>query len=340
MSLLDSTWPLFRSALFTMDAEVAHERTLHALAATPRIAPRLLRGLSGHSPARPVEIAGLTFRSPVGLAAGLDKNGVAIPVWAALGFGFVEVGTVTAHAQPGNPKPRMFRLQQERALINRLGFNNEGSDALATRLGALRLSGQWPNVPVGVNVGKSKITALEDAPDDYVCSIERLQGLADYFTINISSPNTPGLRKLQGEEHLRALLPKTVTAARGTPVFLKIAPDLTDEAIADVVSLAVGEGLSGLIATNTTIRRDLLTTDPNETGGLSGRPLHTFAADRIERVLACVDGRVPVIGVGGIERAEQVRRLMHLGCAAVQIYTSFIYEGPGLPARLNRQLAE
>ena len=340
MSLLDATWPAIRRAIFTLDAETAHERTLEALASAPRLAGGALGLMGGRGPDHPVEVAGLTFRGPIGLAAGLDKNGVAIPVWAALGFGFVEVGTVTAHAQPGNPKPRMFRLQNERALINRLGFNNEGSQALAARLGTLKTSGQWPDVPVGVNVGKSKITPLDDAPQDYVQSIERLQGLADYFTINISSPNTPGLRKLQGQEHLRALLPQTVAAAKGTPVFLKIAPDLTDEAISDVVTLAVGEGLSGLIATNTTIRRDLLQHDPDEAGGLSGRPLHDFAANRIEQVLACVEGRIPVVGVGGIENAEQVRRLRALGCAAVQVYTSFIYEGPGLPSRLNRQLSE
>jgi len=323
-----------------MDAETAHERTLHAMASLPSFCSNLLGRLGGRCPEHPVTVAGLTFKNPIGLAAGLDKNGVAIPVWAALGFGFVEVGTVTAHPQPGNPKPRMFRLQQERALINRLGFNNEGSESLAVRLGELRASGRWPEAPVGVNVGKSKITPLEDAPADYVLSIERLQGLADYFTINISSPNTPGLRKLQGEEHLRALLPKTIAAAKGTPVFLKIAPDLTNEAIGDVVALAVSEGISGLIATNTTVRRDLLSADPNQGGGLSGRPLHDFAADRIGQVLSCVDGRVPVVGVGGIERVEQVQRLRDMGCAAVQVYTSFIYEGPGLPSRLNRQLSE
>jgi dihydroorotate dehydrogenase len=219
-----------------------------------------------------------------------------------------------------------------------MGFNNHGSAALAERLRALRDAGGWPAVPVGVNVGKSKVTPLEEAPADYVTSITRLQGLADYFTVNVSSPNTPGLRDLQDGDMLARLLPQVREASGDTPIWLKLAPDLSDEAIHAAVGLARSEGLTGVIATNTTIRRDVLVADPGEGGGLSGRPLWPIARDRI-RVTLEAAGDLPVIGVGGVERASQVRELLGLGCTAVQLYSSLIYEGPGLPSRLHRQLA-
>jgi dihydroorotate dehydrogenase len=270
------------------------------------------------------------------LAAGLDKNGVAISFWPSLGFGFVEVGTVTAHPQPGNPQPRLFRLPEERALINRMGFNNQGSANLAVRLRKLRESGNWPEIPVGVNVGKSKVTPIEEATDDYVTSIERLVGLADYFTINVSSPNTPGLRQLQTKAHLEQLLPAALSAAQGIPVFLKLAPDLTDEAIQEAVDLAIAAGISAIIATNTTVRRDLLKTDPDEAGGMSGAPLWPLARDRILAVLKASDTRIPVIGVGGIRSAEQALELLDAGCVAIQLYSALVFDGPGLPSRLSQ----
>ncbi|MCB9676539.1 MAG: quinone-dependent dihydroorotate dehydrogenase [Alphaproteobacteria bacterium] len=336
--MIDLTWPVIRALLFQLDAERAHELTLHTLSAAPDLLAAMVRPFT-QCPAQPIQIAGLTFRGPVGLAAGLDKNGLAIPFWPALGFGFVEVGTVTAHPQPGNDKPRLHRLVADRAIINRMGFNNEGSAALADRLRKLRESGRWPEVPVGANIGKSKITPLDEANADYVTSTERLRGLADWFTVNVSSPNTPGLRSLQGRDTLATLLPAVLGAAGDTPVFLKLAPDLEPEALEEAVDLAIEVGVHGLIATNTTIGRDGLSAPTDLEGGLSGRPLWPLARKRIETVVNRAGGRVPVIGVGGVERADQVRELLALGCRAVQLYTSFIFEGPGLPSRLHRELA-
>jgi dihydroorotate dehydrogenase len=320
-----------------MDAERAHDLTLNILAKSPRLWGSIARISTPKSlPEDGVDLCGLRLANPVGLAAGLDKNGVAISFWPSLGFGFVEVGTVTAHPQPGNPQPRLFRLPEERALINRMGFNNQGSANLAVRLRKLRESGNWPEIPVGVNVGKSKVTPIEEATDDYVTSIERLVGLADYFTINVSSPNTPGLRQLQTKAHLEQLLPAALSAAQGIPVFLKLAPDLTDEAIQEAVDLAIAAGISAIIATNTTVRRDLLKTDPDEAGGMSGAPLWPLARDRILAVLKASDTRIPVIGVGGIRSAEQALELLDAGCVAIQLYSALVFDGPGLPSRLSQ----
>lgn len=332
-----SVYSWLRPLLFRLPAEIAHEFALRGLALAPGWAVALAR--RAPPPELACSLAGLRLRSPVGLAAGLDKNGLAIPFWPALGFGFVEVGTVTAHPQPGNPKPRLFRLVEDRAVINRMGFNNAGSEALARRLRRLREAGQWPEVPVGVNVGKSKVTPIEEATGDYVTSITRLRGLADYFTVNVSSPNTPGLRTLQEADALQRLLPAAVEAAAATPVFLKLAPDLSAEALEQAVELAVGEGIAGIIATNTTIRRDGLRHDPGEAGGLSGRPLWAVSRPAIATVLAASRGRVPVIGVGGVDSFGRALDLLTAGCAAIQVYTALIYEGAGFPARLNRQLA-
>ncbi len=337
--MLSLAYRLLRPLLFALDAERAHEAMLATLARAPRAWAALARLGGLRPPSTPWNLGPLALAGPVGLAAGLDKDGAAVPFWPSLGFGFVEVGTVTAHPQPGNPRPRLFRLPSEAALINRMGFNNRGSAALAARLRALREAGRWPTVPVGVNVGKSKVTPVEAAADDYVLSLERLAGLADYFTVNISSPNTPGLRSLQDSAALSRLLPAVMTAAGATPVLLKIAPDLGDEAVAEVVELAVAHGLAGLIATNTTIRRDVLARDPGLEGGLSGRPLAPLARQTIATALAVARGRLPVVGVGGLETAAQVRDLLRLGCSAVQVYTALIYRGPGLPARLGRELA-
>jgi dihydroorotate dehydrogenase len=338
--MLDWTWPLARPVLFSMDAETAHERTLAALERFAGPLGGLARlSLGPPDPGLARRAFGVDLRGPVGLAAGLDKDGRAIPFWPALGFGFVEVGTVTAHPQPGNPQPRLFRIPEDGALINRMGFNNHGSAALADRLWRLRAADRWPDVPVGANIGKSKITPLEEAPADYVTSVERLRGLVDWFTVNVSSPNTPGLRDLQAPEALGALLDAVLQAAEGTPILLKLAPDLTPDALAQAVELAIGAGVSGIVATNTTIGRDGLTRDPGQAGGLSGRPLWPLARDRILTALDVAGGRVPVVGAGGIHRVEQVRELLDAGCVAVQLYTGLVFEGPGLPARLHRGLA-
>ncbi len=335
--MLDLTYPLTRAFLFSMDPENAHHLAFRAISRAPRFLGALASVTMGApDPSLSREVAGLKLAGPVGLAAGLDKDGVAVPFWPALGFGFIEMGTVTAHPQPGNPRPRMFRLVDERALINRMGFNNRGSADLAQRLRALREAGHWPTVPVGVNIGKSKVTPLDEATADYVTSTKRLQDVADYFTVNVSSPNTPGLRSLQDRDTLAALLPEVMEAAKGIPVFLKLAPDLAAEGTADLVELACDLGVSGIVASNTTIRRDVLKNDPDETGGLSGRPLWPLARSSIQTALDAAGERIPVIGVGGIETPAQVDELLDAGCAAVQVYTAFIYEGPGLPSRLNR----
>ncbi|MBX2801389.1 MAG: quinone-dependent dihydroorotate dehydrogenase [Myxococcales bacterium] len=336
--MLDLSWPLVRSVLFRLDAERAHHLTLWGLEHLGRPIGAMARLAGGTPPASLARRLGpLTLPGPVGLAAGLDKDGVAIPFWPSLGFGFVEVGTVTAHPQPGNPTPRLFRFPRDRAIVNRMGFNNHGSEALASRLRRLRESGRWPDVPVGANVGKSKVTPLEEASGDYATSVRRLQGLVDWFTVNVSSPNTPGLRQLQGAAFLSELLHTVLDASDGTPVLLKLSPDLSDEAIDSAVELAKQAGVTGIVATNTTIGRDGLTRDPGEAGGMSGRPLWPLARDRIGRVLQAA-GDLPVVGVGGIEDAEQVRELLDAGCAAVQLYSSLIFQGPGLIHRMNRSL--
>jgi len=337
--MLDLLYPMLRPLLFSMEADKAHDAMMSVLGAAPRTLGALASMGTTRAPASMSrEAFGVRLAGPVGLAAGLDKDGVAVPFWPKLGFGFIEIGTVTMHAQPGNPKPRMFRIVEDKALVNRAGFNNAGSAVLAQRLEQLRGRGLWPEIPVGVNVGKSKVTPLEEATGDYVTSIQRLEGLADYFTVNVSSPNTPGLRELQGSEFLKELLSSSVEAAGGTSVLLKLAPDLSDEALAEAVEVAVTAGAGGVIATNTTITRDALTRDPNETGGMSGQPLWSLARQKIGVALKAADGRLPVVGVGGIHTTEQVRELLDAGCVAVQVYTALIFEGPGLISRLNRGL--
>ena len=335
--MIDALWRAFRPLLFQLDAETAHHLTLSTLGAAPRLMGSLARPLCA-APRSPTQLFGHDLPCPIGLAAGLDKDGVAIGFWPALGFGFIEVGTVTALPQPGNPRPRLFRLVQDRALINRMGFNNHGSEALARRLTVLRERSRWPDVPVGANLGKSKVTPLEDAAADYATSARRLADLVDYFTVNVSSPNTPGLRSLQDADPLRRILDAVMTEARGTPTALKLAPDLTDDAIGEAVELAIEQGLHAVIATNTTIRRDGLTHDPDEAGGLSGAPLWPLASDRIACTLDAAAGRIAVVGVGGIETAAQVGQLLDRGCVAVQLYSSLIFQGPGLIRHLRRGL--
>jgi dihydroorotate dehydrogenase len=337
--MLELLWKMTRPLLFSMDAEKAHRLVLENLQHSPKWAQAIL-GLDDVSSSLATEIAGLPIRSPVGLAAGLDKDGEAIPIWPKLGFGFIEIGTVTAHPQEGNPRPRLFRLKPEGGLINRMGFNNHGSAALASKLTALKAEGLWPDIPVGANVGKSKITPLEKAGEDYRISIERLYGLVDYFTINVSSPNTPGLRELQSAEKLRGLLEEALPAAQETPVFVKFAPDMADDDLTEAIEVIIELGCAGIIATNTTNQRPETTGRTEERGGLSGAPLWPIAKKKIQHVLELTAGRVPVIGVGGIRSAEQAEELLSMGCSAVQLYSAMIFEGPGLIHRINTGLAK
>ncbi len=310
------------------DAEVAHETTLRWLSRAAR-RPALLRALHArYGVDAPTEVFGVRFPNPVGLAAGLDKDGRALPVWPALGFGFTEVGTVTAHAQPGNDRPRLFRLTASEAIINRMGFNNKGAAALAQRLAAL---GPLPT-PLGISLGKSKVTPLGDSVGDYLESLTLLRPYADYLAVNVSSPNTPGLRSLQDREQLAELLGALRSAAGATPVLVKIAPDLTEQAIGEVLEVCAHTGVAGLIATNTTTGRDgLAPADAgraDEAGGLSGRPL----TERARSVVAFVTQRspLPVIGVGGILDPDDAARMFDAGASLVQLYTGLIYRGPAL----------
>lgn len=290
-----------------------------------------------------VNALGLTFPTPFGLAAGFDKNGRAIRGLAQLGFGHIEIGTITPLAQPGNDAPRLFRLTADRALINRMGFNNDGVAAAALELSRLR-RGRAKLPIIGVNIGKNKLTPNELAGDDYVRAAEVLGPLADYLVINVSSPNTPGLRSLQAVDELRPLLSRTKAAAGSTPLLLKIAPDLADDDIREIAALVLEQGLDGIIATNTTIGRDGLTTpaarvDAIGAGGLSGAPLAERSLEVLRLVRAVVPADFVVISVGGVETGADVRARLNAGATLVQGYTGFVYQGPFWARAINRELA-
>ncbi len=331
---------VLRPALFRIgggDAEAAHEWTLHRLAALSRRPVALATLRARYAVRAPRTVFGVRFPNPVGLAAGMDKDGRALPAWPALGFGFVEVGTVTAHAQPGNPRPRLFRLPQSAAVINRMGFNNAGAPALARRLAGLT---RPLGVPLGISLGKSKVTALDDAVDDYLSSYRALREYGDYFAVNVSSPNTPGLRQLQDRAHLDALLAALVGEK---PILVKIAPDLTEPAIADLLEVCLDRGAAGVIATNTTLGRTGLSNADAaraaEAGGLSGRPLTERTRQVVSFVHRETGGALPVIGVGGIFDPDDATALFDAGASLVQLYTGFIFRGPGLVRSVARAVA-
>jgi len=315
-------------------------RTL-ALASRSHLALRALNGAYANG-ARDqrlgVSAFGLRFPNRVGLAAGLDKDGVAVPALAALGFGFLEVGTVTGIPQPGNERPRLFRLVEDEALINRMGFNNRGAAALAANVARVkRLHGEWLP-PIGINVGKSRVVTADAAPADYRASLAAVWDVADYLAVNVSSPNTPGLRDLQATAPLRAVLAQASQVAneRGQkPVLVKLSPDLDSNALSEAASVAEGEGAAGIIATNTTINRpELASAAAGETGGLSGRPVARLALSALETLVAA--SKLPIVSVGGVFTADDVRHRLAIGATLVQVYTSFVYRGPGLPAELSK----
>ncbi|MEJ1086806.1 quinone-dependent dihydroorotate dehydrogenase [Microbacterium sp. Mu-80] len=333
---------LFRHVLTRFDPESAHHA---AMAVIRTLGARpfswVTRAVTAPAPEQQVHALGLTFPSPFGVAAGFDKNAVAVRGLDALGFGHIEIGTVTAIPQDGNPKPRLFRLVEDRAVINRMGFNNAGADAAAGRLRALRR--RRPRAVIGVNIGKSRVLAVEDAVDDYVASATLLAPLADYLAVNVSSPNTPGLRGLQAVETLAPLLRAVRAAAGATPLLVKIAPDLPDEEITAISRMAVAEGLAGIIAHNTTIARDGLRTDPAVVedagaGGLSGAPLKQRSLEVLSVVRAAVPADFCVIAVGGVETAHDVQERLDAGATLVQGYTAFLYRGPLWARQINRGL--
>jgi dihydroorotate dehydrogenase len=338
---------IIRPALFGFDSEQIHNFTVKALGGLSgsAIACDLLHDFFG-APRLPVQVCGLNFPNPIGLAAGMDKHAAAVPVWEALGFGFVELGGVTWHPQPGNLSPRMFRAVRDQALINRMGFNNPGAEAIAKRLEGWKRAERWPKHPVGLNLGKSKITPLERAAEDYANSFRRLRAFADFFVVNVSSPNTPNLRQLQDKaalDEILAALQEQQTADDRKPIFVKVAPDLSFDALNEILELVEPRGLSGIVATNTTIARPE-TSDPElrrvyaEAGGLSGRPLRTRSTEVIRHLYRQTKGRLPIIGVGGISSTEDAWEKITTGASLLQVYTALVYEGPGVAGQMVRGL--
>jgi dihydroorotate dehydrogenase len=316
---------ILRPLLFCLPAEAAHNLAMAALRLTPS---PLIRSMFGPLPQRPLRLFGLNFPNPVGLAAGMDKNAVALPAWQAMGFGFLEAGTITALAQPGNEKPRCFRFPLQEALINRMGFNNRGASAAAKRLRRLKSSGRWPSIPVGINIGKSKVTPLENAASDYATSYNLLLPYGDYFVINVSSPNTPGLRSLQDSDSLAQIIRTLKRIHSGKPLLVKIAPDLTDDAVREMAALAESEKLAGLIATNTTLDHSAIPTPADKIGGLSGAPLRQRSTEVIRTLRSAT--QLPIIASGGIMDAAAAKEKLDAGANLVQIYTGFVYHGPEL----------
>ncbi|WP_221030300.1 quinone-dependent dihydroorotate dehydrogenase [Actomonas aquatica] len=339
---------VLRPMLFQLDSERAHEVGANAMTVLGWMKPvcRLMEAWN-RLPAdryRPVEAFGLKFPNAIGLAAGFDKNATAWPAAAAMGFGHVEIGTVTALAQPGNPQPRMFRYPKEEAVINRMGFNNEGADRVARRLAKQPGVGQR-RIPLGVNLGKSKAAPLDKAVDDYLRSFSKLADYADYLVLNVSSPNTPDLRKLQDESRLRELLGEVSAANRAReaarrPLLLKIAPDLSWGQIDRVLAVIEEFGFDGIIATNTTLARPGFFASVEETGGLSGAPLNVRSTQIINYISRATHGKLPIIGVGGITDGATAGEKLDAGATLVQVYSGMIYRGPFFAAALAKGLAE
>jgi dihydroorotate dehydrogenase len=345
-----------RPALFAQDAEIIHHRTMAMLnwAGRHELVCDAMHSFLG-APELPVELFGLRFPNPVGLAAGMDKNAEALPAWAAMGFGFTELGAATWHAQPGNPQPRIFRAVPEEAIVNRMGFNNLGAEAIAERLAEWKKLGRWPRHPVGMNLGKSKITPLDKAAGDYANSFRVLRPHLDFFVVNVSSPNTPNLRQLQDKSALDEILAalqevrgrqadvgrqkleggSSVPDVAGPPILVKVAPDLSFEALDEILELAGPRRIAGIVATNTTISRPAAATPDiqrvyAEAGGLSGRPLRARSTEVIRHLYQQTRGTLPIIGVGGIFNAADAWEKIAAGASLLQVYTGLIYHGPAI----------
>ncbi len=333
-------YPLIRSLLFRLDAEAAHQLTL-GLIRMGRYQPlAALLTAAYAAPEKPVEAFGLRFRNPVGLAAGYDKDGIAFQGLSALGFGHIEIGTVTPRPQPGNPRPRIFRLVEDRGVINRMGFPGRGAEFVAGRLRAA--PGRPRATVIGVNLGKNKDTPLEEAAGDYLGLMAAFAPLADYLAVNVSSPNTAGLRRLQGREMLEDLLTRMAgqrAALKPVPILVKLAPDLSDEELEDALEAILRSGMDGVIVTNTTLGRDgLRSSSREETGGLSGEPLRARSEAVLRQVVKLLDGRLPVVSAGGIMGPADAKARLEAGAALVQVYTGLVYAGPGLVRQIVRAL--
>ncbi len=334
--------------LFRLPAERAHHITtsvFNFLTAIPILKEGIRLIFSFDHPSLKRELWGLTFKNPVGLAAGFDKDGKYIRAMAALGFGFIEIGTVTPLPQTGNPKPRLFRLIKDQAIINRMGFNNAGVEVLAERLKKV----QHRDFIIGGNIGKNKITPNEEAYKDYLICFQKLYPFVDYFVVNLSSPNTPGLRALQRKEPMKKILTPLLewrqSQSKKRPVLVKIAPDLSDGEVNDIVELVTELNLDGVVATNTTIYRHPLTTDPSRVkqlgaGGLSGKPLKSKSTQILQRISSLTGQKIPLIGVGGIDSPEAAEEKMKSGADLIQIYTGFIYRGPLMIKQIKKHLAK
>jgi dihydroorotate dehydrogenase len=326
MRLINGLYSLARPMLFQLDAETAHRMTLAMLSTWPALAPR------ADPPELRVRLWDVDFPNPVGLAAGMDKDAIAVGAWQTLGFGFAELGTITPRAQPGNPRPRIFRIPERRALINRLGFPSEGMEAVARRIEALRRRGL--TIKLGLNFGPNKETAVEGAAVDCAALMARMGRLGDFVVINVSSPNTPGLRNWQSPERIRAIVEAIADAgalgARRPPLLLKVAPDLDAADLDRICGAALDLGVAGIVATNTTLAREQVGVSSRETGGLSGRPLLERSREVIRAIRIRTRGRIPIIGVGGIASADDAWEHICAGASLVEIYTGLVYEGPGL----------
>lgn len=334
---------ILRPLLYSIDPEKVHYLTANGLAFSHQVPPVkdiIRRSFSIESTSLERNVFGLTFPNPVGLAAGFDKDARWIEALESLGFGFIEIGTITPKAQSGNDKPRLFRLQKDEALINRMGFNNAGVDRAVERIQKSK-----HRVPLGGNIGKNKVTPNENAVDDYLYSFKKLYNYVDYFVVNVSSPNTPGLRELQGKDQLKrifqALFEHRTTNEKFKPVLLKIAPDLNQEQLLDIISLVKEISIDGLVVSNTTISRNGLVSNNRlfeENGGLSGKPVREMSAKAIKFIHEASGGTIPMIGVGGIHSPEDAIEKLDAGAQLLQLYTGFVYEGPGLIKRINKRL--